>query len=251
MSKEIILTVEKFRDGEENKFLIKSPKEIQLTLHAIAQKESVAILYFDNAQRFLKTILLAVTEIGIWLDVGPDESDNNLLLCSDTITFVTLHQGTKLQFVCHQIEMAIYASRPAFFIPLPDQMVRLQRREYFRLPVSVDAPLKCIIPVKHVESARQDEITILDISVGGIGLICKGQNVQLEAGESYPDCQIELPDIGTLFVTILVRNLFDVTPAGRVITRHAGCEFVGLDGQMSILLQRYVASMQSKLSGLR
>jgi flagellar brake protein len=251
MYKEIPLTIEHFRGDEENRFLIRSPKEIQLTLHAIAQKKSVAFLYYNNTQRVLKTLLLAADEQGLWLDVGPNEDDNNLILNSDNIVIVTMHQGAKVQIVCQQAEMAVYASHPAFFFPLPGHILRLQRREYFRLPTSADAPLKCIIPPPKVESEQPDEITIMDISVGGIALVCKGQNVKLEAGEIYPDCQIELPAIGTLIATIQVRNLFDITSPSGAVTKHAGCEFVRMDGKMSMLLQRYVGIMQSKLSGFR
>jgi c-di-GMP-binding flagellar brake protein YcgR len=170
---------------------------------------------------------------------------------SDDIIFVTMHHGAKVQFACHQIQVAMYASHPAFHCPLPHSMVRLQRRDYFRLPTSGDSPLKCIIAPPPAISPQPVEITIMDISVGGIALTCKESNVRLEEGEIYPDCQIELPGIGTLFVTIQVRNLFDVTSSSGSVTKHAGCEFIQLDGKMSMLLQRYVGIMQSKLAGIR
>lgn len=251
MPKEILLTVAKFHDGEENKLLIRSAKEIQLTLHAITQKKPVTALYFDNEQRFFKSILLAVTEQGMWLDVGPSEDDNSLILNSGNITFVTIHQNAKVQFTCHQPLMATYASHPAFYFPLPEHILRIQRREYFRLGTLADEPLKCIIPPAPEKSAQPHEITILNISMGGIALICKENGVKLETGEIYPDCQIELPGIGTLLATIQVKNLFDVTSPSGAVTRHAGCEFVRMDGKMSMLLQRYMGIMQGKLSKLR
>jgi len=248
MSKEIPLTIEKFHDGEESKFLIKSPKEIQLTLHAIAQKKSVTVLYFDNGQRFIKTVLLAANERGIWLDVGPDEADNNLVLNNDNNVCVTMHHGAKVQFVSHQAKLAVYAAHPAFYFPLPDKILRLQRRDYFRLPTTADAPLKCVMPPPKIKAVQPDEITIMDISVGGIALVCKETNVTLEAGQIYPDCNIELPGIGMLKVTIQVKNLFDVTSPSGIVIKHAGCEFVEMDRKMSMLLQRYVGIMQSKLA---
>lgn len=251
MSKEPVLTIEKFRDGEEEKYLIHSPREIQLTLNAIAQKKLTGVLYFDNGQRFFKTLLLAANDKGLWFDVGPDADDNNLVPNSDDVIFVTMHNGAKVQFACSQIQTAVYAAHPAFYCPLPQTLVRLQRRDYFRLPTSGDAPLKCIIPPAPAVSPHPVEITIMDISVGGIALTCRESNVALQEGKIYPDCRIELPDIGTLVVTIQVRNLFDVTSPSGVITRHAGCEFMQLDGKMSMLLQRYVAIMQSRLPGIR
>lgn len=246
MPKRPPLTIEKLSESEESKYLIRSPKEIQLTLHAIAQKNAVVVLYFDNEERFLKTIMLGSNEQGIWLDVGPDIDDNTALLNSDNIIFVTMHNGAKVQFACHQVIVAIYASHPAFYFPLPEQMMRLQRREYFRLPACGDVPLKCMIAPTFEKTEKSDEITILDISVGGIALICQEKNINLVAGGIYPDCRIDLPETGTLTVTIQVKNLFDVISPNGAVTKHAGCEFVQLDGKMSMLLQRYIGMMQRK-----
>ena len=248
MSKEILLTLEKFRDGEETNFLIQSAKEIQLTLQAIAKNKTPVVLYFDNKQRFLKSFLLGVNEKGIWLDVGPDEDDNAALLNSGSISFVTQRHSVKVQFICHQIVLAIYASLPAFYFPLPESIVRLQRRDDFRLSTSGDAPLKCIIPHKDSPEDHQSETTIIDISLGGIRLICKEQGVKLETGEIYPDCRIELPDIGTLLATLQVKSIVDASAPNGTVIKHAGCQFRHLDRNMSMMLQRYVALMQSRLS---
>jgi c-di-GMP-binding flagellar brake protein YcgR len=243
------LTVEKFNDGDEDKYLIRSPKEIQLILHAIAQKKLPAVVYFNDEQNFIKTIILTANEKGIWIDVGPNEHDNKRILKHEDITVVSMHQGAKIQFSCKHIEMAVYAAHPAFYCPLPQGMLRLQRRDYFRLPIPMDMPLKCLVTPKSDKPADPVEITIMDISIGGVALVCKEQYVKLEAGELYPACHIELPGIGTLVADVQVRNLFDVTSPNGLITKHAGCEFVQLDGKMSMLLQRYVGMMQSRLSG--
>lgn len=249
MYKEPVLTVEKFREGEEGKFLIKSPKEIQLTLHVVAQKKSISIIYFDNDKRFLKTLLLAANDKGIWLDVGPDTDDNNHIASGDSITLVTMHQGAKVQFTSLQAQIAVYAGHPAFYLPLPAEIFRVQRRDYFRLSTSSsDTPLKCIIPPDAEKQQHLHEVTIMDISVGGIALICRENSVKLEAGAVYPDCKIELPGVGTLIATIQVKNLFDVNAPSGATVKHAGCEFMQMDGNMSMLLQRYIGLMQSKLS---
>jgi hypothetical protein len=90
----------------------------------------------------------------------------------------------------------------------------------------------------------------MNISEGGIALICKENNIKLEEGAIYPNCRIELPEIGTLLTAIQVKSLFEVTLPNGIITKHAGCEFVRLEARMSMLLQRYVGVMQSKLSKL-
>lgn len=250
MSKEILLTIEKFHDGEENQFLIQSSKEIQLLLQAIAKNNSFVILYFNDEQRFLKTLLLGANEQGIWLDVSPNEEENDALLNSDSFTFVTQHHGAKVQFVCHHTLMAVYASHPAFYFPLPQHILRLQRRDYFRINIPFDEPLKCIIPPRS-DDEHQYEVPLKDISLGGVGLVCKGKGIRLQEGALYPDCRIELPNAGTLIATLQVRYLLDLGTLGRTTIRHAGCQFIHLDSRMSVMLQRYIAIIQSKLSGFR
>lgn len=252
MSKEVLLTIEKFyNDEEEERFLIYSKKEIQLILHAIAQKKNRTILYFDDGKQFIPTLLLGVDHEGMWLDVGPSEKDNNQILQSNEITLVSMHQHAKVQLTSPRIFLASFAGRPAFYMLHPEKMLRLQRRDYFRLPVSPDLLLKCIVPTDPGQSAKPDEVTIMDISVGGIALTCKENNIKLEEGRTYSDCRIVLPGIGTLVVTIQVKNLFDVTAKNGVVSKHAGCEFQQLNGQMSMLLQRYIAQMQRQLASSR
>ena len=128
-------------------------------------------------------------------------------------------------------------------------MLRLQRRDYFRLSTSGDVPLKCVIPHKEFTDEHQSEITIINISLGGIALVCKELGVRLGVGEVYPDCSIELPDIGTLVATLQVKNMFEVNTHNGTVIKHAGCEFTQLDSKMAMMLQRYVGLMQSRLSG--
>jgi c-di-GMP-binding flagellar brake protein YcgR len=250
MRKEIPLTIEKLHDSDEEKYLISSPREIRLTLQAVVQKKPAAVLYFDNDQHFIKTIPLAVTDSGIWLDIGPSEEDNRILLGSEHVTLVTMHQGAKVQFLCPQATMAVYASKPAFHFPLPQQIYRFQRRDFFRLALPGDDPLNCIIPTAQPAASQVCEVVIMDISVGGIALKCKEDSINLVEGEIYPDCKIELPGIGTLKAAIQIKNLFEVSSPSGHITKHAGCEFINLDGKMSMLLQRYVSVMQNRLSRL-
>lgn len=251
MAKEILLTIERIHEDDESKFLIKSAREIQLILQSIAKNKSFTVLYYNDGEHFLKTLLLCANEQGIWLDVSQNEEENNVLLNSEHFTLVTMHNGAKVQFNCQHAVVAVYASNPAFFFPLPAQIFRLQRRDYFRLSLPTDVPLQCIIPPRQDESAPQQTVTIMDISLGGIALTCRETGARLAEGSLYPDCKIVLPGIGTLIATIQVRHLFEVnTPSGGII-KHAGCEFVDLNSKMSMMLQRYIDIMQSKLSGLR
>lgn len=220
-------------------------------LHSIAQKKSRAMLYFNHGKQFIMTRLLAVDHEGMWLDIGPSEADNQQILHTHELVLVSLHNHAKVQLSSPQIYMAAYAGQPAFYMQLPERMLRLQRRDYFRLPVPASAALKCVIPAPPETTDKPHDVTIMDISVGGVALVCKEYSIELEEGKTYPDCRINLPGIGTVVATIQVKNLFEVTAKNGVVTKHAGCEFMQLNGQMSMLLQRYIAQMQRQLAAER
>lgn len=252
MAKEIALTIEKFySDDEEGKHLVRSRKEIQLTLHAIAQKKSRAAIYFDHGKQFIMSVILAVNDDGMWLGTGPSAADNEQILRSDEIVLVSMHHHAKVQLAGSHISQVDHAGRPAFYMRLPERMLRLQRRDYFRLPIPPFAALKCLIPATAALSAQAHEISIMDISVGGVALVCEEQGIKLDAGQTYPDCRISLPGIGTLVATVEVKSLFEVTGRNGMVTKHAGCEFIRLNGPMSMLLQRYIAQMQGQLAATR
>jgi c-di-GMP-binding flagellar brake protein YcgR len=84
----------------------------------------------------------------------------------------------------------------------------------------------------------------MDISIGGVALICEESGVELKPGMIYKQCLIELPEIGTLEATIEVKNTFVITDRSGKVNRRAGCVFVKPDGKTCMLLQLYVAQMQ-------
>lgn len=244
MEKSIPLKIEIFSSEEDDKHRITSAKEIEFILHKIAERQSRAALYYGDTNDFVLLTLLGVDNKGLWLEQSPNGVDNRRVLESKKLVFVGSHQQVKIQFTAHQASGVEYRGYPAFYIPLPDHIYRLQRREYYRLSTPTTAPLRCIIPGGRSPSRKPHELTIMDISGGGIGLTCAETDVELVPGETYPDCRIELPEVGTIKGTIEVRNLIVLTsPAGRTHKR-AGCAFKDIDGQSTIMLQRYITDMQ-------
>lgn len=247
MEKDIPLTIETITE-EDDKHRIISAKEIEFILHNISERGVRVALYHGNMSEFILVTLLGVDNEGLWLEQSRSESDNRLITNSKKLTFVSSHQQVKIQFTAQQAGRVEYHGLPAFYIPLPDSIYRLQRREYYRLPTPAATPLRCIIPVGMTSAKKPCELTVMDISGGGVSLTCSETDIDLIPGNIYSDCKIDLPEVGTIYGTIEVKNLAEVTlPSGRTHKR-AGCEFKNLDGQSTIMLQRYVTNMQRERS---
>jgi c-di-GMP-binding flagellar brake protein YcgR len=249
-NKEIPLKIELFSKDEENEYLISNPKEIVSILQTIVQRKSRVALYYNEGISMVLTMVLAADENGVWIDAASNPQDNRLIERSKRIIFVTSHNQAKVQFVATDVMLGTYEDDPAFSLGLPQKLLRLQRRDYYRLVTAETGALKCIIRPVPDQAHIQEEVTVMDISIGGVALVCEQSGVELEPGMVYEHCQIVLPDVGTVEATIEVKNAFEITDRSGKIKRRAGCVFVKMDGKTTMLLQRYVAQVQQQIASM-
>lgn len=261
MKKDVTLTIEAITDTDEQNCLVTSPRQIISILHTMAEHATKCALYYNTNQNFIMTSVLDVDEDGIWIEQGLSATVNHLISESKWLVLVGSHAQVKVQFRATTASSVSYDGEPALFLPLPQKLYRLQRREYFRLSLPPTEHLHCIInsanftetndsvAASSLDLAVSDiEIPAADISGGGIGLICMPDEVSLQPGETYSNCQITLPGAGPVLVSFTVMNLITLstTRSGKSILR-AGCEFKDLDGHTAAVLQRYITNKQRDL----
>lgn len=241
-----------------SKYLLYSKTEILFVLRAIVQKGALITVYFDQGDSFLLTSLLEVSADGnaLVFDYGIDDEMNSKALNAATLTFTTSLDRVKIQFVLHRFELTQKDGRPAFRSDLPETLLRLQRREYYRLTTPVAEPLQCSLTLTRDDgSSLVVASPLLDISGGGIGLMLPPDSVdEFPVGKVLADCRVAIPDEGTIAVTLCIRNAFDVvTKAGTRYLR-IGCEFVNLPGSRMAAIQRYITRVErerkARLSGM-
>ena len=222
-------------------------------LQDIAENGTRVALYYDEEHNFILTTLYGANEEGMWLDVGPSSQENKRILLSNKITVVSLHQHVKIQFESYHIKLALLEGDETFYLELPDYLLRIQRRDNFRLAIPVSTPVKCIIPVKPFNPDKPEEpevireVPVMDISGGGVSLLCAVHETELLPKAVFQDCRISLPGTGIIRVNIEVRNNIKFTSRNNMESTRAGCQFVRLNNQMSLLLQNYIAHLQSEL----
>lgn len=250
-AKEIPLKIELFSSDEESDYLISNHREIVSILQSIAQRKARVALYYNEGNSMVLTMILAADENGVWIDATSNPLDNRLIERSKRIIFVTTHNQAKVQFIATDVMLGTYEDAPAFSLGLPRKLLRLQRRDYYRLVTADSNALKCIIRPVPGQAHIQHEITVMDISIGGVALVCEASGIELQPGMVYEHCQIELPEVGKLEASIEVKNAFEITDRNGKVKRRAGCVFVKPDGKTTMLLQRYVAQMQQKMVSVK
>jgi c-di-GMP-binding flagellar brake protein YcgR len=141
-----------------------------------------------------------------------------------------------VQFSSDQLELVTLDNQPVFRVPLPTEVQRFQRREFFRLPTSLTNPIKCLIP-----SPQGDiETSVIDISVGGIGILAYESGISVDAGAVFHGCRLVMPDGGAFMVSLSVRSTYDVSLKNGTISHRAGCQFINLPISIESEIQRYI-----------
>jgi len=238
-----------------NQYLLHSPTEIAFVLRTAMQKGCMMTVFFDMGQSFFLTSLVAVSPQGLILDYGSDEEINQRAQKATRLVCTTSVDKVKVQFALSGLTLITHEGRPAFKSALPESLLRLQRREYFRVSTPIANPLKCKVAIDTEEGEQILDFPLLDISAGGVGLmVSTEQAAYFSRGTQFKQCLLNLPDDGPIKMDLEVRNAFDVTTrSGNHYTR-VGCEFVNLPGLLLTMIQRYITRLErerkARLSGL-
>jgi c-di-GMP-binding flagellar brake protein YcgR len=226
-------------------FTVYSRVEIVALLESLGRAGALATAYFDGNSGFAVTMLLAVNPEfeEVVFDNPSDAATQRRLLEAEQLTVVAFIENIKLQFEAGRAEPTTYEGKPAFRVRLPDEVLRLQRRESFRVRTPVGKPAHCLVP--YGEGGRQyEKLRLLDISVGGVAVVTYPQKFDLVAGTRIDDCFLDLPGVGSVGVSINVRHLAPLPKDDKA--RAVGCEFVAVAPLSRTLIQRYVNKLDAE-----
>ncbi|SDI04212.1 flagellar brake protein [Propionivibrio dicarboxylicus] len=241
-----------------SRYLLYSRSEILAVLRTLIQKAALITVHFDHGKSFLLTTMLALTDsdTGFILDVGASREMNQRAALADKLILTAVVDKVKVQFSADGLTPIEYEGRPAFQGKLPDAVLRLQRREFFRLSTPIATPVIMSAIIQSPEgSPLSVDIPLFDISGGGVGLMTDPEiAASFERGDPLADCRIQLPDEGLLVANMIVRNKFDVTTRSGGQFVRVGCEFTDTPQSRLNMVQRYITRIErerkARLSGL-
>ena len=226
---------------EEDRFILKSQREILFVLREVMKDGAFVTIQFGHAQECLLSTLLSVSENALVLDHGASEPLNRKALASNKLLFISKHHRVKIQFSCTGMRSVTYEGRLAFQVSLPGSMIRLQRRENYRLLTPGYRPVKCLFPIgegRFPQTAM--EATVLDISNGGIAVLSPPRGVVLSVGSVHQNCRIVLPDAGNIHASVQVRSVSNLPLKNGDQVKRIGCQFRDLDTASMNIIQRYI-----------
>jgi c-di-GMP-binding flagellar brake protein YcgR len=167
------------------------------------------------------------------------------LLEADDVTAIAYPGDVKLQFELSGLVLVRGPASAVLQSALPDEMLRIQRRESFRVTPPVSAPVAYL---RHPAIPDMSlALRVLDLSLGGCALRLPDDVPPLAPGTRIAGVTIEL-DVNTrLRVELTLQHLTHLSadgPAGRMSSARVGCEWQLARLEDERALQRWIDQAQ-------
>lgn len=236
-----------------DRFAVYSKVEIASMLRSLGAEGVLLTAYFDTEPGFLVTVVLEVNDDfeEVIFDNAVDPVAQKRLLASKHIVFVGFLAHIKVQFIARVAEATQYDNRPAFRIRMPESLLRLQRRDFFRVRPPMSKPAKCLVPYGD-DGKQYESLRVLDLSVGGMAVMMYPEKFELPLGRAIESCYLDLPGVGSVSVSLTVRHVDAVPKDDKA--RRCGCEFVDMPPASRVMLQRYINLIDAenrKVAGIK
>lgn len=230
-------------------YLIHSRREIIALLRRLADKHELVRMIFADGEDALATAVLEVGEDSVVIDTARNPEQIERILSSDSISFDTTLDRIRIAFFAKQARACLQDGRPALRIALPDTMIRLQRREHYR----VMSP-RCSIQIAKEDSPPPVSFAVQNVSAGGLALIDDQQLLDAGQGTEYTHCELQLPGAHNIIVHLCVMNCCELTLYNGRVARRLGCAFINPNAATLALVQRYVSKLErdqnARLNGM-
>lgn len=244
--------------GTENQspYQVESRREILALLKGFRDKSQLISLMINNGSEAFITSVLEIDDANntVIIDSAPGNEANQRIVEASSVFFDGLLDRISIQFSSSKLQRTQFEGRPALQMPVPTSVIRLQRRENYRINTPVSMPIKCVIPIETESGKQNQKFSLVDISCGGIAILDDRNLIDITIGTCYEFCQIDIPSIGLIDLTLEIRNSQELTLLNGKTTRRIGCAFVNLSSRTLTSVQRYIMKLErernAKMTGM-
>lgn len=233
---------------DREKYLLTSRSDVITTLNDLSKKPDLITAYYNRGHGSMITTVVEVLPERdlVILECGPDAHNNEQLLATGSTTCLSKHNEIDIRFQLHNLRSARLHGQQVFAAPIPETLLRLQRREFFRVHTPLMNPITCRFEDEitgKLELAL--ELPLGDISLGGLSMIDTAHQFHGESGTLLERCILTFPDDSEeIEVTLEVRGVFMHNRNETQQIRRIGCAYTNLGTDKSSFIQRYINHLQ-------
>ncbi len=237
--------------GEED-FIVRHDLQVLQILKALKDEENDLKVSFNHAEDdyLTRIIHIAADHQHLYLDITIDEAFNKRMAASPEL-LIHKDNGIRIKWKAQKHSVAKMSDGHALKMEVPQELVRLQRRELFRLKPPMLNPIPCEIPVpdsENPEMIKSIQYNLADVSLGGIGLIIQNDlHPSIEVGATFEGCKIDFPDLGQALLNLEVRNIVSLNSDKPEEKHRVGLEFKKPSRISEGLIQKYTFNLERSL----
>ncbi|WUR12059.1 flagellar brake protein [[Empedobacter] haloabium] len=238
-------------------FEVGSRREILALLRGISEKKQmIRMLPVGDTDMCVTTILhIDADNDAVLLDRPSDPEETARLMSGRPVSFETTLDNIRIIFGTEVMQLGMHEAVPALKIPLPPSLIRLQRREFYRMATPVGNPVKVFIPMPEEQGGGDAAFQLSDISCGGIAILDNRFVLGDSIGHEYGGCRIDLPEIGPIVTGLQIRNSQEMTLMNNKANRRLGCQFIDISPGAMSAVQRYITKLErernARMAGLK
>jgi flagellar brake protein len=229
--------------GEDlEKYTLTGRRQIRQLLQDLIDHHALIAVHIGNGASFVTALIrLTSDEDEIIIDVSPDPAITRRALASDRLLCVTQLERIRIQFSLTGMREVSEGNRDALCASVPERILRLQRREFYRLSVPLSHNIKCVL---RTESADGEPIVIearvLDISAGGVAVHAPPNLADFVIGSTLEGCTLQLPDADPIPLALEVRNIAHQPQRNGTELLRLGLQYVSMPRSADMIVQRYI-----------
>ena len=229
------------RADELERFRVRARAEIVGILRGLMDQNSLITVYFGPLQEFFVTALLAIdAETGtLVFDCGADARLNARLPKTPAARLETFVDHIRIEFSIGSITGIDFDGKPAFRAPLPPSLLRIQRRETYRVHVPRSRSIVCELPPAN-DSGQPVLAHVRDISIGGVALVDFPAALVLLPGTVFDRCALRLSNADAIETGIELVHIYRPQAAVPGRGQLVGCRFLRLSTQAEAKIQRLI-----------
>jgi len=228
--------------NNKTRFFVHNRKEVAQILGDLVRCRTELIASCHHTGKNIITTVINVDQLQgfVYLDQGYDEITSRGILDSDKIIFST-SVGLRVQWTSPKLSSVRLPDGPAFKIALPSDLIRVQRREYYRLMTPMVNPVLCGFAL----GADTCEFPLVDISSGGISVMAtESDDWELVEGTEFQNCKFDLPEIGTTNLNLRVKWIGRIATKNGAIKHRLGLEYMDPSRGNQAMIQRYMVKLE-------
>lgn len=231
------------------RLVLRDHREIVVTMRRLLAEETPVLISYGAEGEVVHSRVIAVSGDGrsMSLEWGPDDATSQHVLDAGTVSCQAELDNVRLHFAVEPTLGRVQYLK-AFAGKVPDLMMRVQRREYYRLLVEPCDGVACTVELRRPDGAvREAEVALVDLSGGGMSFklpLVLGAQLRLHA--ELVVSKLALADAGELSTRVRVRNLARHQGDDGQSWVRAGCQFLDLRVGHIAAVQRFIGHIERK-----